>query len=144
MKQRHLVSKLLQPLEMSFAKGKNPKKATIEDTSAKSHRMLVDYGIIRQCHQGSYAYLPLALKSVKKLENLIDFHMDGIHAQKVLLPTMTDGKLWKKSGRWQLIQDELFTLKNNEHTMTPQTGTTFGTIDHSKGTKCGTMMWGWS
>ena len=67
LRQRHLISKLLQPLkEIPFSKENNLKKTTTtEDTSAKSHRMLVDYGLIRQCHQGSFAYLPLALRSVR-------------------------------------------------------------------------------
>ena len=59
-----------------------------------------------------YAYLPLAIRSIVKLNQLIDQHMQEIHAQKILLPTMTDGVLWKKSGRWDSVNDELFKLKN--------------------------------
>lgn len=111
---RKLMSNLFQPLneipQRSLEQDKLPKK--FEEFAAKSHRMLTDFGLIRSCHPGSFAYLPLALRSIEKLNRLIDFHMEEIGAQKILLPTMTDGTLWKKSGRWNLIQSELFRLKN--------------------------------
>jgi prolyl-tRNA synthetase len=109
---RHLVSRLVQPVS-EIPHGTNsaqPRK--FEDISAKSHRMLVDYGLIRPCHPGSFAFLTLALRSIEKLNAMIDLKMSQIGAQKILLPTLTDGNLWQKSGRWKLIQDELLRLKN--------------------------------
>ena len=93
-KPRHLLSKLFQPVQdVPFDTEVKPKK--FEDaTFSKSHRMLVDFGLIRSCHHGSYAYLPLALRSIDKLSLLIDQNMEEINAHKILLPTMTDGALW--------------------------------------------------
>ena len=104
------MSKVLKPLNELPPGQKKPQK--FEEMSAKSHRMLVDYGLIRHCHQGSYAYLPLALRSLSKLEHLIDSELSQIDCQKIMLPTMTDGNLWKESGRWGSVQDELFKLKS--------------------------------
>ena len=112
---RNLLSKILKPINEQPRLGsgsKKPKK--LEDMSANSHRMLVDYGLIRQCHQGSYAYLPFALRSLAKLEHMIDQELSEIGCQKLLLPTMTDGDLWKKSGRWKTVEDELFKLKSRK------------------------------
>ena len=106
---RHLVSKLHLQFNDVDPK-KSPKKH--DEISSKSHRMLVDFGLIRQQHNGSFALLPLMHKSLQKLQKLIDEQMFKIGANKMLLPTMTDGGLWKKSGRWKLIEDELFKLKN--------------------------------
>ena len=112
MKGRNLLSKVLKPLnEYRHLKvgDKQPKK--VEEMSAKSHRMLVDYGLLKPCHQGSYAYMPFALRSLAKLEKLIDEELSQIDCQKIMLPSMTEGNLWKKSGRWKLVDDELFKLK---------------------------------
>ena len=109
---RALLSKILKPLNELPPGQKKPQK--FEEMSTKSHRMLVDYGLIRHCHQGSYAYLPLALRSLSKLERLIDSELYKIGCQKILLPTMTDGNLWKKSGRWKSVDGELFKLKSRK------------------------------
>ena len=111
-KSRALLSKILKPLNELPPGQKKPQK--FEEMSTKSHRMLVDYGLIRHCHQGSYAYLPLALRSLTKLERLIDSELYKIDCQKILLPTMTDGNLWKKSGRWKSVDGELFKLKSRK------------------------------
>ena len=109
-KPRHLLSKLFQPYQEILSVTKSSKKD--ESDTCKSHRLMVDFGLIRPCQHSSYAFLPLAMRSLEKLNKLIDNHMENIHAQKILLPTMTDAKLWKKSGRLNKIQDELFRLKN--------------------------------
>ena len=108
-KHRHLLSKLFQPYQEFISVSKSAKK---DEDTCKSHRLLVDFGLIRPCQHSTYAYLPLAMRSLEKLNKLIDDHMENIQAQKILLPTMTDAKLWKKSGRLNKIQDELFRLKN--------------------------------
>ena len=110
---RHLFSKLhhqFNEIPFNQVSKNTPKK--LEEITAKSHRMLVDYGLIRPLHTGSFAFLPLAQRSLEKLQFLIDQQMFKIGANKITLPTMTDGKLWKKSGRWKLINEELFKLKN--------------------------------
>ena len=117
-KSRNVLSKVLKPVNeisvsQTIEKGLVPKK--YEEISSKSSRMLLDYGFIKQSYPGAFTYLPFAQRSIKKLENLIDSHLSEIGCQKILLPTMTEGELWKKSGRWKLIQEELFKLKNRHH-----------------------------
>lgn len=111
---RHLMSKLFKPVNHENPNMKSDSKK-MEEMLSKSHRMLVDYGFIQPAHNGAYVYLPLALKSLSKIEALVDDHLQKIDGQKILLPTMTDADLWKKSGRWNLMKDELFKLKNRHN-----------------------------
>ncbi len=110
---RHLVSQLFKPLNV-IPHGHQAKK--VQEISSKSHRLLIDNGVIRQGFPGSFVFLPLGLRALNKLEKLIDFYLQQIDCQKILLPFMTDGVLWKESGRWDVIKDELFKIKNrNDH-----------------------------
>ena len=111
--QRNVMSKLFKPnyvIQPEQKKGSSQK----QEMSSKSHRLLLNNGLIQSAHTGAYVFLPLALRSITKLENLIDENLRQIDCQKISLPIMTDGNLWKKSGRWDLIQGELFKLKNRQ------------------------------
>ncbi|MDW3219430.1 MAG: proline--tRNA ligase [Acidimicrobiales bacterium] len=78
------------------------------DAEAASHKLLVQGGFIRQLHAGHYSLLPLGLKVHEKVAAIVRDEMNGIGAQEFLLPGMHPASLWKKSGRWDVMGDEMF------------------------------------
>ncbi|NNF68726.1 MAG: proline--tRNA ligase, partial [Acidimicrobiia bacterium] len=78
------------------------------DAEAVSHRLLVRAGYIRQLMAGVYSLLPLAYRVRSKVWNIIAEEMDAIGAQQFHLPALHPGELWKKTGRWDVIGDEMF------------------------------------
>lgn len=75
-----------------------------------SHRLLLRAGYIRKQAAGLYSYLPLAWRSLRKIEAIVRDEMDSHGAQECLLPIMTDANLWKESGRWDAYGPELMRL----------------------------------
>ncbi|MCI6548968.1 MAG: proline--tRNA ligase, partial [Coriobacteriaceae bacterium] len=75
-----------------------------------SHRLLLRAGMIRKSASGLYSYLPLAWRSLMKIEAVIRDEMGGIGAQEMLVPILTDGELWRQSGRWGAYGPELMRL----------------------------------
>lgn len=75
-----------------------------------SHRLLLRAGMIRKTAAGLYSYLPLAWRSLLKIEAIIRDEMDGIGAQEILVPIMTPAELWEESGRWDVYGDELMRM----------------------------------
>lgn len=75
-----------------------------------SHRLLLRAGMIRKTAAGLYSYLPLAWRSLLKIEAIIRDEMDGIGAQEILVPIMTPAELWEESGRWEVYGDELMRM----------------------------------
>lgn len=61
---------------------------------------MVDKGLIRQSSPGIFHYLPLGLRIVNKLTRLIDRHMECLGAQKIQMSCLTEGSLWKKTGKY--------------------------------------------
>ena len=72
-----------------------------------SHRLLLRAGMIRKQAAGLYSYLPLAWRSLKKIENIVRDEMDAAGAQEMLMPILTDAELWRESGRWNAYGPEL-------------------------------------
>jgi len=82
------------------------------DAEVISHRLLVRAGMIRQVSRGIYDYLPLALKVIRKIENIVRQEMDRAGAQELLLPIASPAELWQESGRWEVYGKELFRFKD--------------------------------
>ena len=82
------------------------------DAVAISHRLLVRAGFIRQLGAGSYSYLPLAWRCLRKINDIIREEMDAIGGQEFHLPALHPAEVWKESGRWDAIGDEMFRLKD--------------------------------
>lgn len=80
------------------------------DAEAASHKLLIRGGFIRQLHAGHYSLLPLGLKVHEKVAAIVRDEMNGIGAQEFLLPGMHPASIWKKSGRWDVMGDEMFRL----------------------------------
>ena len=77
-----------------------------------SHRLLLRAGMIRKNASGLYAYLPLAWRSIRKIEQVVREEMDAIGAQEIRVPILTDSALWEESGRWGAYGDELMRVED--------------------------------
>ena len=80
------------------------------DAEAANHKLLIRGGFIRQLHSGHYSLLPLGLRVHEKVAAIVRREMDAIGAQAFLLPAMHPAEIWKKSGRWQAVGEEMFRL----------------------------------
>ncbi|MFG2485833.1 proline--tRNA ligase [Streptomyces virginiae] len=81
---------------------------------AASHRLLLRAGFMRQLMAGHYSLLPLAVRVRSKIMNIIREEMDGIGAQEFLLPTMHPAEIWHRSGRWDVMGQEMFRLEDRK------------------------------
>lgn len=75
-----------------------------------SHRLLLRAGMIRKQAAGLYTYLPLAWRSIRKIENIVRDEMDSHGAQELMMPILTDAELWHQSGRYSAYGPELMRL----------------------------------
>ncbi|MFH1596554.1 MAG: proline--tRNA ligase [Pseudomonadota bacterium] len=82
-------------------------KETPAEAEAVSHRLLLRAGMIRKVASGIYNYLPLGLKVLRKVENIVRAEMDRAGALEVLLPAVQPAELWQESGRWGIYGKEL-------------------------------------
>src|SRR3954465_13994614 len=81
------------------------------DAEVASHKFLLRAGYIRQLAAGLYSYLLLGQRSVEKIINIVRQEMDTI-GQEFLLPALHPRELWEQSGRWQVMGDNMFRLKD--------------------------------
>src|ERR671939_234903 len=82
------------------------------DADVISQKLMMRAGMIRKVAAGIYTYLPLGLRSVKKLEAIIREEMNRSGAVELLGPTIHPGELWMESGRWQRYGKELLRIKD--------------------------------
>ena len=87
-------------------------KESPAEAVAPSHALLVRGGFIRQVAAGIYEFLPLGLKVLKKIENIVREEMNKAGAQEVLLTVLNPRELWEETGRWELYGEELFKLQD--------------------------------
>jgi len=89
---------------------------TLRETPAEaevaSHQLLLRAGYIRQLSAGIYSYLFLAQRSLLKITRIVREEMDGIGAQEMLLPALNPAEIWRESGRWDIMGDNMFRLKD--------------------------------
>jgi prolyl-tRNA synthetase len=77
------------------------------EAEAVSHRLLLRAGMIRKLASGIYNYLPLGLRVLRKVEQIVREEMNRAGAQEVLLPAVQPSELWRESGRWDVYGKEL-------------------------------------
>ncbi|HEY9231545.1 MAG TPA: proline--tRNA ligase [Blastocatellia bacterium] len=82
------------------------------DAEVTSHRLLVRAGFIRQLTAGVYSLLPLGQRVRLKIMQIIREEMSRIGAQEFLLPALHPAEVWKESGRWQVMGDNMFRLRD--------------------------------
>ena len=86
------------------------KRETPAEADTISHQLLLKAGMIYQVAAGVYAYLPLAWRVLKKIENIMRQEMDSAGGQEVMLPALHPLELWQKTGRDLAFGQGLFTL----------------------------------
>ena len=79
-----------------------------------SHQLMLRAGFMRKAAGGIYSYLPLALRVLKKIENIVRDEMDKAGAQELLMPIVQPAEMWQESGRWDVYGAEMFRL-NDRH-----------------------------
>jgi prolyl-tRNA synthetase len=82
------------------------------DAEVISHQLLLRAGFIRRVAAGVYNYLPLSVRVLKKIEQIIREEMDRQGGQEMLMPILQPAELWQESGRWDVYGPELFRLKD--------------------------------
>jgi prolyl-tRNA synthetase len=82
------------------------------EAGAPSHRLLLRAGYIRQLMAGHYSLLPLAVRVRLKVIDIIRDEMNRIGAQEILMPVMHPAEVWQRSGRWELMGEAMFRLKD--------------------------------
>jgi prolyl-tRNA synthetase len=83
------------------------------DAEVASHKFLVRAGYIRQLAAGIYSYLFMGQRSLNKIIGIVRTEMDKI-GQEFFLPTLHPREIWEESGRWSLIGDNMFRLKDRK------------------------------
>ncbi|OQY33280.1 MAG: proline--tRNA ligase [Spirochaetaceae bacterium 4572_59] len=89
-------------------------KEVPRDAQIPSHQLMFRAGMIQQLASGIYNYLPLARKSLNKLEAIIREELEKKGCQEVLLPMVQPSELWEESGRWGYYGPELLRLKDRK------------------------------
>ncbi len=87
-------------------------KENPSDAVVLSHRLMLRAGLMRKESAGMYAYLPLGLKVLKKIINIIKEEMDRAGAHECLMPELTNADYWKESGRWFTMGPEMFRIED--------------------------------
>ena len=82
------------------------------EAETASHRLMLRAGLIYQVAAGIYASLPLAFKSLRKIENIIREEMDRAGGQELLMPALQPLELWEQTGRGAAFGDNLFSLED--------------------------------
>ncbi|WP_141972814.1 proline--tRNA ligase [Actinomadura hallensis] len=82
------------------------------EADAPSHRLLLRAGYVRQLTAGHYSLLPLAVRVRAKIIDIIREEMNAIGAQEMLLPAVHPAEPWRRSGRWDLMGQEMFRLRD--------------------------------
>lgn len=82
-------------------------KETPADAEITSHQLMLRSGMIRKLAAGLYTWLPLGLRVLKKVENIVREEMDRSGALEILMPSVQPAELWKESGRWEQYGPEL-------------------------------------
>lgn len=81
------------------------RKEAPADEVAKNARLLIRAGFVDKLQAGVYTYLPLGLRVLQKIENIIREEMNAVGGQEILMPSLHPKELWQKTGRWETMDD---------------------------------------
>jgi len=87
-------------------------KETPADAEIVSHRLMLRAGFIRPLAAGLYTWLPLGMRVLRKVENIVREEMDAAGALEVFMPAIQPAELWKESGRWEKYGPELLRIRD--------------------------------
>ncbi len=91
-------------------------KETPGDAEVISHQLMLRSGMIRKVAAGIYDYLPLGLRAIRKMEQIVREEMNRAGAIEVLMPMVVPAELWDETGRWQQYGKELLRIKDRKET----------------------------
>jgi len=87
-------------------------KETPAEAEIPSHKLLLRAGLIRKLTGGLYTFLPLGLRSLRKIEQIVRQEMDRAGALELLMPALQPPEIWQQSGRYETMRDVLFKLRD--------------------------------
>lgn len=82
------------------------------EAEVKSHQLMLRAGMIRKAAGGLYTYMPLAWRTIKKIEAIIRDEMDKAGGQEISMPIVQPAEIWQESGRWSVYGDEMWRVKD--------------------------------
>ena len=82
-------------------------KDTPADAEVISHKLMIRSGMIRKLSSGQYSWLPLGLRVIKKIEDIVRKELEKIGCSEILMPSVQPSELWQESGRWDQYGPEL-------------------------------------
>ncbi|MDT8442270.1 MAG: proline--tRNA ligase [Desulfuromonadales bacterium] len=91
-------------------------KETPGDAEVVSHQLMLRAGMIRKVAAGIYDYLPMGLRTIRKVENIVREEMDRAGASELLMPVVVPAELWQESGRWAQYGRELLRIQDRKQT----------------------------
>lgn len=87
-------------------------RETPSEAEVMSHKLMIRAGMIKKTAAGIYGYLPLGLRVIRKVENIIRKYMDEAGAIELLMSVVQPAEFWQESGRWQYYGSELLRFKD--------------------------------
>lgn len=87
-------------------------KETPADAEVISHQLMLRAGLIRKLAAGLYTWLPLGLRVLRRVENIVREEMDRAGAQEICMPVVQPAELWQESGRWEQYGPELLRIQD--------------------------------
>lgn len=90
----------------------NTAKESPAEAEVVSHKLMLRAGLVRRLAAGIYTFLPMGLRSLRKVERIIREEMDRAGALELLMPAVQPAELWQESGRWEQYGPELLRLKD--------------------------------
>ena len=85
-------------------------KETPAEAQIASHRLMLRAGLVRQTSAGIYAWLPLGLRVLRNIEQIVREEQDAVGAQELLMPTIQPAELWRESGRYDAYGPEMLRI----------------------------------
>src|SRR5687768_11382664 len=87
-------------------------KETPADAEIASHKLLLRAGLVRKLTGGLYTFLPLGLRALRKIEQIVREEMDRAGAMEVLMPALQPTDIWQQTGRYDVMRDVLFKVRD--------------------------------
>ncbi|MDD4995032.1 MAG: His/Gly/Thr/Pro-type tRNA ligase C-terminal domain-containing protein [Patescibacteria group bacterium] len=90
------------------------RKTAPHDAESVNAKLLSQAGFIEQMMAGVYAYLPLGLRVLNKIKNIVRQEMNAIGGQEMLMPALQSKELWSETGRWEKLKEIMFQFKSRD------------------------------
>ena len=87
-------------------------KEAPSDAEIVSHKLMLRAGLIKRLAGGIYTYLPMGLRTIRKVEGIVRAEMDAAGAIELLMPVVQPAELWQESGRWEKYGPELMRVQD--------------------------------